>query len=532
MINPLFMKILRLTKFLSVLAFLLWNFSCSKSFSNSDKIFRLALHAEPPTLDWSLATDHVAFDVLTNLMEGLTQYNQKMEPIPAIAKKWKFSQDGKTIIFFLRDDVHWTDGKPVTAMDFEYSWKRLLNPKTAAEYAYFLFDIENAYEYNSGEITDSNRLGIEAVSPTMLRVKLKRPVYHFPSVTTFMVTFPQRKDLIEKYDEHWTDPKNIVTTGPFVLEEWKHEYKLIFKSNPKYYGKPPNIEKIIAYIVEETTTALTLYETGGLDMAILTPVSIPYYRNSLEYRTLPLLRGYYYGFTVTEKPFDNPLVRRAFAHSIDRSQLPHILQGGEVPISSWIPVGLLGYSANIGAKFNPEKARLLLSKAGFQSGKGLPPIKLVYNTDQTHRLVAEYIQDQWRRHLNVKVELDSQEWKVFLSRLKTNPPQIFRLGWGADFPDPDNFMNLFLSTSGNNHLNWSNVEYDKLVNLAVLEKNPALRKELYDRAQKILTEREAVIIPLFVTAKNLLVKPYVNGLKLNALDQIYWKYISFISAID
>ncbi len=505
--------------------------SCSSPVSTPDKTFRLALHAEPPTLDWSLATDHVSFDVLTNLMEGLTQYNQKMEPIPAIAKRWEFSSDGKTITFFLRDDVRWTDGKAVTAMDFEYSWKRLLNPATAAEYAYFLFDIENAFEYNSGKIKDPNRLGVEAISPTVLRVKLKRPVYYFPSIATFMVTFPQRKDLIEKYGDHWTDPKYLETTGPFALEEWKHEYKLIFKSNPKYYGKAPEVEKIIAYIVEETTTALTLYETGELDMALLSSVSIPHYRTSPEYRTLPLLRGYYYGFTVTEKPFDNPLVRRAFAHSIDRSQLPDILQGGEVPVSSWIPVGLLGYSSDVGAKFNPEKARSLLSKAGFSGGKGLPLITLVYNTDQTHRLVAEYIQDQWRRHLNVKVELASQEWKVFLSRLKTDPPQIFRLGWGADFPDPDNFMNLFLSSSGNNHLNWSHLEYDQLVDRAALERDPIVRKELYDRAQRILTESEAVIIPLFVTAKNLLVKPYVDGLELNALDQIFWKRISFLNPV-
>ena len=162
----------------------------------------------------------------------------------------------------------------------------------------------------------------------------------------------------------------------------------------------------------------------------------------------------------------------------------------------------------------------------------MPPITLVYNTDQTHRLVAEYIQDQWRRHLNVKVELDSQEWKVFLSRLKTDPPQIFRLGWGADFPDPDNFMNLFLSTSGNNHLNWSHLEYDQIVDRAALERDPKVRKELYDKAQRILTESEAVIIPLFVTAKNLLVKSYVGGLELNALDQIFWKRISFINEVS
>ena len=271
---------------------------------------RIAVTTEPPTLDWSLATDGVSFNVLTNLMEGLTQYNERLEPIPAIAKRWEFAENGRVITFYLRDDVKWTDGQPVTAQQFEYSWKRLLNPNTAAQYAYFLFDIENAAEYNAGKIKDAGQVGVKALSPTVLQVRLKRPVSYFPSLTTFIVTFPQRRDVIEQHGDHWTDPEHIVTNGPFTLDQWHHEYKLVLGSNPDYYDTPPALKRIIMYVIRNPTTELTLYETGELDMAELPPVAIPHYRTHPEYENLPLLRGYYYGFNVTKPPFDNAKVRR------------------------------------------------------------------------------------------------------------------------------------------------------------------------------------------------------------------------------
>jgi len=501
--------------------------SCSGGLpaAGGERVFRMTVTAEPPTLDWSLATDNVSFDILTNIMEGLTQYDADLKPVPAIARRWEFSADGTVITYYLRDDVFWTDGQPVTAADFEYSWKRLLNPATAAEYAYFLFDIENAYEYNSGKIKDPERVGVRAVTPGILRVKLKRPIIYFPSITTFMVTFPQRQDMIARYGDHWTDPGHMVTNGPFTLAEWRHEYKIVLRANPGYYGGRPAVDRVVAYVVEEATTALALYETGELDRVELPPVAIPHYRNDPEYITSPILRGYYYGFNVRKPPFDNVLVRRAFAHAIDRSRIPVILQGGEIPTASWIPQGMFGYNPGIGPRFDPEHARALLGRAGYPGGRGLPPVTAAYNTDQTNRLVAEFLQAQWKKNLNVNVELESQEWKVFLSRLKTDAPQIFRLGWGADFPDPDNFMNLFVSTSGNNHLRWSNPRYDDLVARGAAERNPKKRQALYDAAQKILTETDAPMISLFVSPQNLLVKSYVKGLETNAMKLLYLKKV-------
>ncbi len=487
---------------------------------------RLALSAEPPTLDWSLATDNVSFDVLTNLMEGLTQYDDNLNPIPAIAKRWEFSEDGKTITFYLREDVTWTDGTPVTAEQFVYSWRRLLNPQTAAQYAYFLFDVVNAAEYNSGKIKDPDKVGVKALSPYVLEVKLKRPVIYFPSLTTFMVTFPQRQDLIEKHSDHWTDPENMVTNGPFRLVEWKHEYKLVLKRNSNYYDTAPSLDGVLYYVVRQPTTELTLYETGELDASELPPVAIAHYEGSPDFQRLPLLRGYYYGFNVQKPPFDNPLVRRALSHAIDRSRIPHILKGGELPTASWIPKGMFGYNEGVGPKFDPVKARELMKQAGFGPDKPFPVFTLAYNTAERNNLMAEFVQAQWQENLGLDVKLDKMEWKVFLSKLAIDAPPVFRLGWGADFPDPDNFMNLFTSTSGNNRMNWANAKYDALIARGASERDPVARQKIYDEAQTLLTETDASIISLFIQTQNILIKPHVKGLTPNALEWMYLKRVS------
>ena len=220
--------------------------------------------------------------------------------------------------------------------------------------------------------------------------------------------------------------------------------------------------------------------------------------------------------------------------AINKEELPHILNGGEIPTNSWIPKGMLAHNQEIGVKFKPEVARKILSNAGFPNGKGLPPIALIFNTDPVNSLIAENIQSQWKRNINIEVKLDNQEWKVFLKRLKTDTPAVFRLGWGADYPDPDNFMTLFTTESGNNNTGWSNKRYDELINLARGEEGKEKRMKMYDEAQKILLEDDIAIIPLFFTAQNLLIKPYVKGLRLDAMELLYLKKMrveGFVSAL-
>jgi len=500
------------------------SFACTPVNRDKDaNVFRMAVSSEPPTLDWNLATDSISIRVIENIMEGLTQFDRDLQAVPAVAGGWSVSGDGRTYIFSIRDSVHWSDGKMVTAHDFEYGWKRLLNPATASQYAYFLYDIENAYEYNSGQLKDPSLLGVKALNDNTLQVRLKRPVVYFPSITAFTATFPLRKDIVDKYGDRWTEPGNIVTNGPFTLTEWRHEYSLTLTANRNYFGGRPGLDAVRFYVIGESSTALTLYETGGLDIVSLPPLAIPSYKNHREYIRHPLLRGYYYGFNVEKPPFNDRRIRQAFSMAIDRRAFPEILKGGELPATSWIPEGMPAYNPSVGLRFNPDGARALLRAAGYAGGAGFPAVTAVFSTNPENLLIAQNLQAQWKKNLNVNITLDNQEWKVFLKTLQNNTPPIFRLGWGADYPDPDNFMNLFTSNSGNNRTHWKNSEYDRLVETAVVEQEMEGRKKLYDRAQKILTEEDVPIMPLFQNVQNLMVKPYVKGFKPNAMDIIHLK---------
>ncbi|HBQ22070.1 MAG TPA: oligopeptide-binding protein oppA [Deltaproteobacteria bacterium] len=505
-----------------------WNFFGPKKFhSHPEKEFRFVIASEPPTLDWSLATDNVSADILFNLMEGLIQFDSDLNVKPALAERWDISSDGKRYTFHLRSDALWTDGKPILASHFVDGWERLLNPKTASDYAYFLFDVKNAKEYNAGKLTDFDTVGIHAQDDHTLVVDLWHPASYFLKIPFFWVTFPIRKDIIEQFKDAWTDPKNIVTCGPFRLKEWKHDYSVTLEANPSYYGEKPKISTATAYIINEDSTALSLYDTNKVDLIRrIPPLLISHYKNLADYKNSPFLRGYYYGMNVKKKPFTDSRIRKAFSLAIDRSQLSTILQGNQIPTSSWIPKGMFGYDETIGLKFDKEKAQLLLAQAGYPKGEHFPSIKMVYDTRDDNKIIAEFLQSQWKEHLNVTVSIDNQEWKVHLKMLETNPPELWRLGWGADFPDPDNFMNLFTSYSGNNHTQWKNKEYDQLIEEAAKELDSQKRLTLYQKAQHLLTEEDVPIIPLFIDSQNVLLKSYVKGYTLNPMSNNILKNIS------
>jgi oligopeptide transport system substrate-binding protein len=462
------------------------------------------------------------------LMVGLTEFNKELKPAPVIAKSWDIAEGGKRIIFHLRDDVLWSDGQKVRAHDFEYSWKRLLNPKTASEYAYILYDIVNAREYHENKLSNAAEVGVKAVDDLTLEVKLRHPASYFLSLTTFEVTFPQRQDVVEKFESRWTDPEHIVTNGPFTLASWKHENQIELRANPKYFLGKPVMDRVTMFMVNEKTTAVAMYEQGQLDFIDNRSIPILEKKRLAKqrgFRNVPQLRGYYYGFSTDRKPFDDPRVRKAFAMAIDRETFPKILQGGEKPASSWIPPGMLAHNSKIGVHFNPPEARRLLREAGYSDGKGFPRVVLAYNTEEDHKLVAEAVQSMWQRNLGVLVSLDNQEWKVYLKKLQNDPPHVFRLGWGADYPDPDNFMKLFTANSGNNNTRWKNPRYDQLLELAARELDVKKRTKLYDEAQTILVETELPIIPLFWTSESTLLNPRFTGLEFNSMARMDLRHV-------
>ena len=498
--------------------------ACKSSSRSGESRFRVNLGTEPPTLDWSLATDHVSFNVISNLMVGLTEFDKALKPAPMIAKSWDVLDGGKKIVFHLRDDVQWTDGKKVRAQDFEYSWKRLLDPKTASQYAYTLFDLVNAQEYNEGKIKDASSVGVRAEDDQTLAVTLRHPAAYFIAITTFEVTFPERRDVVGKFAERWTEPGNIVTNGPFRLASWKHENEIELSANPSYFRGKPAMERVRMFMINEKSTAVAMYEQGNLDFIdeshSIPTLDKPRLSKMPGYKVVPQLRGEYYGFAVDRKPFDNVKLRKAFAMAIDRSVFPKILQGRAVAGTSWIPPGMPAHNPEIGLKFNPTEARRLLSEAGYPDGKGLPQIVLGYNTQEDNKLVAEAVQSMWQKNLGVVVRVENQEWKVFLDKLKNDPYPVFRSGWGADYPDPDNFMKLFLSNSGNNNGRWKNSRYDQLLELAARESDEKKRALIYDDAQKLLTETDVAIVPLYSVAEATLLSPKFTGLEYTSMARL------------
>ena len=278
-------------------------------------------------------------------------------------------------------------------------------------------------------------------------------------------------------------------------------------------------------MVQEQSSAFSLYLNDELDLIDSRSIPISETETVMkmsETKIIPLLRATYVGFNVNKPPFDNKLVRAAFTHAIDRTIFPKILRRREIPATSWVPPGLKDfYSPEIGLGYNPTLAKELLAKAGYPNGLGFPNITMLFPTREDAKLIAEASQDSWKRVLNINVEIINQEWKVYLSTLQKDPPHLFRMSWGADFPDPDTFMTLFTSNSGNNHGRWKNQIYDETILTAAQTLDINKRKMLYKKAQKILLEEETVIAPLFFNTQILLNKPWVKNFEFNQMDLIF-----------
>ena len=489
-------------------------------------VLRMNLGTEPPSLDWHTTTDSTSFDVISNIMVGLTQYTDELDCIPSCAKSWEILDGGTRYVFHLRDDVKWTDGKPLTAYDFEYAWRRLEDPETGASYAFFLYDVINAFEINTGKNKDVTSLGAKALDDLTFEVRLKKPAAYFIYLTAHCPSFPMRKDTVEENGDRWTEPANIVTNGPFVLSKWQHEYKIELSANKGFFAGPPPLKKVKMFMVPEQSTAFALYENDELDYVdnrSFSTSDIDRYRTSPEYQSIPLLRGTYIGCNVQKPPFTDKRIRQAFSMAIDRNVFPLILRRGERPTTHWIPSALMGSTPESGLKFDVPAARRLLARAGFPEGKGLPPVSLLYPNREDSRLVVEALQAQLKKNLGVRIQLVNQEWKVYLATRKKDPPPLFRASWGADYPDPETFMNLFTSTNGNNHTRWKNKTYDRLVSIAGGELDEERRASLYRRADRLLCKDEVPILPMYVATQNVLLKPWTRGISFNALDIQYFK---------
>ncbi len=490
----------------------------------AERVFSMRLRDDPETLDWHRAQTSVAAYVLFNTMEGLVSWDEKSRIVPALAQAWSITDGGKVYTFHLKPGIKWSDGVALTAKDFVYSWKRLLSPVTGAPYAYFLFDIEGAQAFNKGTVKDFSAVGVKAIDDRTLQVRLVRPAPHWLHLPAFWVTFPLRQDIVEGLGSGWERPGNVVTVGPYKISQHDLGSRIVLRKNVQYHGTRGNIDQINLMIIPDDSVALRLYESGQLHFINdLTTVNLQKLKGRKDLRYFPILKTGYIGFVTNKYPFSLPAVRRAIAMAIDRSRIPGLLQGGQSAASSFVPPGLPGHSKTIGVSFNPPEARALLSSTGIAPSQVHVQL-LVRNWDKSVR-VAEFVKDQLKKNLGVECTLQKMDHKTFRAHLDLKTFPTFDNTWAADYPDADNFLSLFLSTSGNNMTGWGKVQYDEMILSAKNAQEPSSKEKISFTAQKLLQEQDAAIIPLYYDANNALVKDSVRNLSISSLGALYLRLV-------
>ena len=517
---------------------------------------------DPPTLDPAIATDSDSIFFIRQMFVGLTAFDANANVIPALATHWEVSDDGLNWTFYLRDDIHWvhrnlTTGQfeklgPVTAHDIVYGVRRSLDPRTNSSYAYVLYIIDGAEELNTARPSTPefesllNGLGVKALNDTTVQFTVRQPAAYFPSIAATWVMFPQPQAVIKTWGNNWTEAGLIVTNGPYSLREWTHGVELWLEKNPFWVNaNDVQIELFGGPVVAQADTALAMYENNEIDMLTSPPgpllplLELDRIRAdtqlSAELHVTPSLCTYYYGFVNTNPPFDDPLVRKAFAAAIDRQGLvEEVLKGGQRPAHSFAPPGIFGSVAgdtSVGGflvqSHYPDQlaqAQMWLAQAGYPAGAGLD-ITLSYNASEAHAQIAQAIWMMWQAAFpEAKITIESREWADYLSVLRPDSPDedkpdIFRMGWCADYPDQNNWVNdVFNSKSGSNYAKYYNPQFDALVERAAFEPDPANREMLYHQAEDILISQDTAIIPLYYYTDNRLYKPWLTNVAPNPIS--------------
>ncbi|MGG4460726.1 peptide ABC transporter substrate-binding protein [Brevibacillus porteri] len=496
------------------------------------QVLRWNLHSEPPTGDPGLAEDTTSAAIVKAVFDGLTRIGPSGKPEEAVAEKIEVSSDMKTYTFKLRDSK-WSSGEPVSAHDFEYAWKRALDPKTASNYAYQLYYIKNAEKANKGTGSLED-VGVKALDDKTLQVELTNPTPFFLELTAFQTYFPVNKKVVET-DEKWSgEAKTHVGNGPFKMESWEHKSKMVLVKSDNYWDKDSvKLDKIEFSMVEDENTELSMFENGEIDWAgsplsSLPTDAMPALKDSGKLQVKPVGATYWYKFNTEKPPFNNVKIRKAFAYGINRQILiDNVLQANQQPAMAAVPPTM---GLNTGGYFkdnDQETAKKLLEEGMKELGiSKLPPIKLSYNTSEGHKKIAEAIQDQWRQNLGAEVKLENQEWKVYLETMHEGNYQVGRLGWSGDFNDPINFLELFKEKDGgNNDTRWENPKFKELLNQSATESDPEKRKVILREAEQIMMD-EMPIMPIYFYTHTWVKNDKVKGIFQDGLGAIDWKWAS------
>jgi oligopeptide transport system substrate-binding protein len=512
--------------------------SCSST-PAAAQVLRANIAGEPAQIDPNRASWSTERTVIMQVFEGLLGFNQDLtlraigaSEIPTVANKG-ISADGKIYTFKLNSKVTWSDGKKVTAKDYEYSIKRMLSPDLAAEYSSFYFDIVGSSEYYSAVEADAaaktalrDAVGVKATDDNTLTITLNAPRPTFLQLMALWPVYPVRQDIIEKFGEKWTEPPNYIGNGPFLMTEWVHSDHITLVKNDKYWGTKAKLDSVTLKMITDINAEFAAYQNNELDIAAVaagtekSTIADPVLgKQILRYAELVTFG---YQFNLATPPFDNKNLRKAINAAVDRETFINNVRGGVGKVSySWIPPGMPGYDEKLGADyhFNVAKAKEFLVAAGYkQDGSDVPALRLQYADTGINPTIAQFVQNQMKINLGITVNLEPMERAAFSQLVNAEKHTWAWFGWGADYPDPDNWLpELFGTGAGNNHTNYSSAAFDALSAKAKNELDNTKRLAMWAEAQAMVVD-DAPVLFIQYRERFRLVKPSIVGLKYTGMD--------------
>ena len=518
-------------------AFVVWQYhAIDESDEPNTSVLHRGLPADPESVDPQKARSTQAGDILRDIGEGLLSYSPTGELVPGTAESWTISDDGLTYTFAIRDDARWSNGDPVTAGDFAFSLRRLVDPATAAFYASSVAVIANAGAIIAGELPP-DALGVEAVDERTLVIRLHQPTPYLLSLLTFPSTFPVHAGSIATHGEAFTRPGNLLSNGAYKLDAWTPGSVLALSRNEHYWNNAATaIDEVRYHVLTQGVTELNRYRAGELHItSTVPPDNFAQVRDEYddELRVAPYLGIYYYGFNLTRPPFkDNPGLREALSMAIDRDVLVEKIMGrGEAPAYSWVPPGVANYEprrlafADMSQEERNARARRLMAEAGYGPDNPLQ-IELRYNTSDEHRRIALAVQAMWKDVLGVETTLINEEFQVLLANMREAAvTQVFRTSWIGDYNDAHTFLSIVESDSASNMPRYANEEFDEVMDQAARQLNPQWRRVHLEEAERVFLADHAVI-PLYFFVSKHLVSPEVRGWGDNVLDYHYSQHLS------
>jgi ABC-type oligopeptide transport system substrate-binding subunit len=501
----------------------------------AEQVITVNWGTEPPSRDPGLATDGTSANNLHNIKDTLVKLDEDLNPVPSAAESFETSEDGKTVTFKLRDDIKWTNGDPVTAQDYVYSWKRTVSPELGADYAYQFYGIVGAQEYNSCDPKKddcqalADKMGVKAVDDKTLEVTLTTPQPWFLQQAAHHSFLAVNKKAVDQFGDKWTEPANIITNGPFKLQTWQHNSRIdIVKWDEWRDADSVKLTRVNGRMISDGVTAVQAFEAGEIDVNNQPPApdEMSRLKETPEYEQYPSLGTYYYGVNVKNIP--DVKQRRAMALAIPRqSIIDNVAQADQIPASGFTPEGMPGFDTiNPASKWLPaegdmEQAKQLMGEVANPKKN----ITLYINDSPGHREIAVAIQAAWKE-LGIDSTIKQQEFQQFLEFLGPPPNQdvdVYRLGWIGDFVDAINFLELWTCDSGNNSTNYCNKDYDALITKARTTEDNDARYELYGQAEDILfgDNGDMPVLPIYFYTQNALEKLSVKDtFELNLLNQV------------